>query len=46
MIEIGVAGEMDREAIFHQFEKRPKVWQPDINEHEPRLKTSLAKNLI
>ena len=35
----------DREALFNQFESRFKQWQEQINKYEPRLKSSLEKDL-
>jgi len=45
MMEVGTVNKMDREALFRQFENRFKAWQSDINEYEPQLKSSLAKDL-
>jgi hypothetical protein len=45
LMTIGTQKKQNREALFNQFEERFKEWQKKVNEFEPRLKSSLEKDL-
>ena len=45
LMTIGTQKKQDREALFNQFELRFKEWQEKVSQFEPRLKSSLEKDL-
>ena len=45
LMTIGTQKKQNREALFKQFEERFKEWQEKVNKFEPRLKSSLEKDL-
>jgi len=45
ILNVNTQKKQDREALFNQFEQRFLNWQSTINEYEPRLKSSLNKDL-
>ena len=44
-MEVGTAKKNIRDALFFQFEQRFKEWQEQVIQSEPRLKSSLEKDL-
>jgi hypothetical protein len=45
LMTIGTQKKQNMEALFNQFEERFKEWQEKVNKFEPRLKSSLEKDL-